>query len=275
MIPENSLPVREGFSAASKEDKGPVKSVALRVGAAKSLKELDRDYGFFTPALLYMRLRLRGVDPLHGFLRECPSATPFTLSFNQPVFAGLELPGNKFWNHHLMAIERQHWDSLMQWAVSLTLSDPELGLVARVRPMMVRIVDPLFASRNPFLSAPPPMVEVGAFALDTNRGCVWIEEDAKQPFLPPRVVNTNDVFRDTGVLANAITAGDANPFRKVEEDSLDPALGLTPSEAWLIKQYGDREPAKETGRVGFDTLPADEQRQIVDLAKFYNQSQGR
>lgn len=270
-----SPPMPEGFSggqpAASAAE---LQTHALRVGRAGSLKELEQEYGFFTPALLYLRVRLAGIDPLQTFIREYgKAAAAFTLNFDRPVFRGLAYGGNTYWNHHLMAVQREHWLPLMHWARSVAFLDPKTQLLTRVRPMLVTLADPLFLARASVLPSQLPVVDVGVLALDTSQGGVWIEEGATPAELPG-VVLSGEAFRDTLVFADAVFKNENNPWRKVEEDRLDASLGLSPSEAWLLEHYRNESPAQPTGRQDLSQLPESEQREIRELLRFYSQAEG-
>lgn len=272
-------PIREGFSgsdklvSASAGAECAAVNKAMRLQGAKSLTELSRDFKFFTPALMYLKVQLGGVDPLQNFLQEYGKLfTPYTLGFDKPVFGGLESRKTGVrWNHMLLAVETEHWLPLMRWAATLSFVDRDLQTIIRIRPMLVSVYDPLYLANTIVIDqATVPKVEVGVFALDTNKGNLWIEDIGSTILNPPRTTTSGTAFRDTSVFADAVLRGDDNPHKRVEEDKIDPSLGLTPSEAWLLAQYGDREPVKgPSGKIDISELPEKEQQEIADLARQY------
>lgn len=269
-------PIREGFSSGeSGREETPVRVGTMRVGSAKSLADFD-SYRFFTPGLLYARPPgKRRVDPLRLFLSEYDKPmVPLTLRFENPVFSGMSVGNNPFWDHHLLAVEKDHWMPLMRWAATVSFFDEDFKQLTRIRPMLINIADPLYIAKAVVLDPRKvPLVEIGVWALDTSRGNVWLEDGGNPLVDRPRVMVSGDVFSDTGVFAEALRKGDDQPLRRVEESRLDPELGLSPSEAWLLKHYGDREPIKPPDKVvPISQLPVKEQEEIGQLLQYYKEN---
>jgi hypothetical protein len=270
---ENKAPLREGIADRPEEiSTDPMRMAQLRIGQAKSLQELSTDYAFFTPGLLYVYMpESKRADPLQDFVHvyKNSEAKPFTMTFDRPVFQGLAAQGSKFWNHALCAIAKPYFLTFTDWARSLTFYDQRNKLFVRIRPMLITILDPLFLA-NKLVDNRVPSIDVGVLALDTNMGNVYIDDAQCKTGGLAKVVTDKEVFRDTKVFADVLFAGDTNPLARVEEDQMDPNLGLTPAEAWLIREYGDRAPAKVQGQIDFSQLSPAEQQEIQRLMQEFN-----
>jgi hypothetical protein len=266
---ENQPPVEHGVASPTRLDKDQPQLKQLRIERARSLKELAEDYSFFTPGLLYSFVPAAVVnDPLQVFVQEHGEGLlPTTITLSKPFVIGLARPNGKDgarWEHTLYGIDKRLFMPFMAWTKSLQFYDPKARLLVRVRPMMITTLDPLFLDKN-VVANNVPSCEIGVLALDTSMGNVWIDDTNWQSGVLPRVVKNKHVYRDTEVFAKAIAANSHTPHDQVEEDQLDPALGLTPSEAWLLQRYGDREPVSKPKQVDISYLPVNEQREIKEF----------
>jgi hypothetical protein len=228
---------------------------------------LSVDYRFFTPGPLYAFVPgVRARDPFQDFVRTHPGAAIFTLTLDQLVFTGMGEP----WDHVLYGVPAEHFATFMAWARTLSFVMRDWQWLVRVRPMLVTMLDPLFVANNPVANQ-VPSIEIGVLALDTNKGQILCDDQNWRTGKLPNVTRTDEVFRDTKVYARAVFNEDSNPWARVEEDQLDPSLGLSPSEAYLLRAYGDRKPLKPPEVVSLESRPIEEQQEI---RRFINQVKG-
>jgi len=226
----------------------------LAVSSSDSLQRLSEEYAFYTPALLYLYVKLNR-DPLYGFFAEHPDVKQFQLKFDKPIFDGLVGEGpsgaRTDWNHWLYAVERKHWPDFAGYLGSLAVYDRANNLFVRLRPREVRIVDPVWMAKQAVVGNSFPTVPVTAWCLDTNRGCVWLEGagdpaaaagDPAKVFGPrdvaspgdaaeeptkasdirllktrPTVVRTKSILPETLVFADAILKQSTNPYGILEQ----------------------------------------------------------
>lgn len=103
-----------------------------RVQATQKLADLDRDYVFFTHALLFTHCRA-DLDPVEEWmLRTGNEGAVFALQYEKPLFAGLrfrQLPGEPpaaepdVYDHVLLGCERPLWPQLYMHLNALQVVD--------------------------------------------------------------------------------------------------------------------------------------------------------
>jgi hypothetical protein len=225
-----------------------------RVSQATNLTDLAVDYHFYTPALMYLHLRLMGREPFHDFLAEYKRpVVPISLKFDKPVFKGLEIENNPIWNHYLYGIEHEHFLPYLTWLGSLTISDVEKGFVARLRYREIQIADPLYLGKIVTTPKEVPMVKLVAFCLDTNRGCYYIDP-AIDPLLDLATSRyTTRSFDDTVRFAQAVLTGNRNPYGLIEQGQAKDGLSVEEQE---VRRRVSEERSKQNGSSGGDRLPS-------------------
>lgn len=209
----------------------------LKVGKATSLKDLTEEYAFYTPALVYTRVRLLGRDPWWQFLQEYGKEVfPLTLRFDKPIFSGLHAmiyrtgralakstsianrPAvlDEAWNHVLYGMHKEHWDAYKAFMGTMAFVDRSLGLVTRIRYKDMDIADPLALSRVIVTPSATPLLPITVFCLDTNKGCTWIEPSVQPLVTLPSLQSSAMVFDDTRAFALAVLNDEANPYAAVD-----------------------------------------------------------
>lgn len=199
--PSDSLPVLDA--------RGFIKKYPLPVGQAKTFQSFEKDYAFFTPAILY----------LHGNFNDTPlldlcclTGTNIKFYFyksNVRIFQRLEAKsnGNADWNFVLWAVAREHWKAVSDFLVSITLSYSESREVAGIGEQNFQILDPLAVSYAKLVNGNIPLMSIAAFGLNTNNFRAYFTTDAN--FSPPTLTFGQPVT-DMQVFADALYNG-ANP----------------------------------------------------------------
>jgi hypothetical protein len=259
------MPLRMEITAAPHGiPKEKLQPRVLRVGNASGLRELQRDYAFYTPALIYMKIRLLGRDPLSQFIQEYgQEVLPFSIRFNKPIFHGLNLGRDTSWNYVLFGVERQHWEPFKSFMGTMAFVDRQLKLFARVRTKEIRLADPLFFERATILPEKLPVIDATVFCLDTNQGCAWINMRGDPLLDLPELTTTDKVFEDTAAFAKAVFDDTVNPYvaanstqpPEVAPRGVDP---LQPREATPI-----------------ESLPREKQSSLQALVRQYHEQRGK
>jgi hypothetical protein len=146
MMDEPLRPEYEGvqFKGPATDSVGRIKKHALNIGAAKRLCELEGEYVFFTPAVLYLYARF--IDaPLIDYIVAMGEDVPlYYYVAPQAIFSGLETPsGDRAWNHALWAVARPYWQSLHDWIGSLILIYQDTRTVFGIGSKEFVVPDPL------------------------------------------------------------------------------------------------------------------------------------
>lgn len=188
-----------------------VERVQARVSAAATLKELDKEFAFYTPALVYTDIRLNGVDPYADFLNDRDGEVDsISIKFNMQIFDGMEVGSDGEWNHVLFGIDRSAWPDLAAFMGRIGFVDRDYNIVYRIRMQELDIPDPLFFDRAAVLPDKCPMVTIAAFVLDTSEGCTYLSTP-KVVLERPAVVRTKNAFDDTVSFAKELLSGSSNP----------------------------------------------------------------
>jgi hypothetical protein len=260
-IPKN--PLRVGVtSAPTSLSRERIQAKQLRFASAATLRDLNQEYAFYTPALIYMNIRLGGREPFVDFVQDYgKEVVPVTLRFNKPLFSGLLVGGEGSWNYVLYGMEREHWEAYLQWMGPMTFLDRSTQLLARVRFRELEIADPLFFERCTILPPVCPTVPITVFCLDSNRGRCWIEE-GQHPLLDlPQYRYSTEVYGDTKAFAQAVLQDQGNPYAAADAVTAHEQLPLQAAA-----------PAKE---VKFEELSADKQRELLAAIRQYREQKGR
>lgn len=156
-----------------------------------TLRDLARDYALFTPALIVVAGFDR--DPVLEFNRLHPTQNenelPFAIDRDSGRFfdgLGMAVIGLEVidWNTRLYGIVRERWESLRDTIGSMSFHNPATGVFARVCYHQLAIWDPYLAANEPARTE-PPMVEITAFAVSTNRAFIYLSPAEKPPVSRP------------------------------------------------------------------------------------------
>ncbi len=177
----------------------------LQTAESKSLRDWDRDFAFFTPALLYTCVPLAGAEPFHDFLKDYGQNVEIgKLSFDRPIFEISKIPEEVAWNHSLFLIEMQHAKAYFRWLGTLIFRDSPNKLLFRVRLTTLALKDPI--------AAEPSLIYVAAVNIETNRGCFYLKPTDNPLQERPSLQFTKFVFEDTKKMAEALHKEETNPY---------------------------------------------------------------
>lgn len=207
-------------------EKGILEKVLLRYGSLPRLSLLSDQLAFFTPAPLYLSGWFRD-DQLIDFLCEYRPIDFYHRKFTFPLFRGLETrTGDPAWNHVLWAVERPHWEPLLNFLVSVKLVDEGTRTIWGCGAQDLAIVDPEFADQNPVLPPAVPLLDITAFGINGSQHCYAFAVGPNPVFHRP-TLRQFPPEPEALVFAEAFWAG-ANPV-----DALD---------RFLIQQSESEEP---------------------------------
>jgi len=187
----------------------------LRLTAATTLRDLKEQYAFYTPAMMYIFVRLMGREPLWDFMEEYgKEVTPISMKFKKPIFDGLAVGPDRTWNYVLYGMEHDDFNEFRKWMGTLTFVDRDKDIVHRIRYQDFEIADPLFLERVVVLPLQMPTIPVTAFALDSNKGCCWLATGDLLMDLPS-LAYTGKVFENTQHFADAVLLESEDPYGEV------------------------------------------------------------
>ena len=172
-------------------DRVPKRPLSFHSGV-KALGPFQERFAFFTVAPLYLWGRLHD-RVLADFVAHQGGAVDFFhKKFDRPIFSGLLAPnGDADWNHVLWAVERPHWQPLIQHLCTAVLTDAARNLVYRYGLQELEILDPLHVDRG-ILSAVPPVLPIGAFGVLSNYFTAGFESERKIWDLPQMTFSEPD-----------------------------------------------------------------------------------
>lgn len=253
------MPMRSGVVDTRGASREKLQPHVLRISEAAQLADLTEEYAFFTPALIYMRVRLLGRDPLAQFALESHhDVTPVSMKFAKPVFRGLNLGHDVSWNHVLFGMPQEYWEAFKGFMGTMAYLDRQLKRISRVRTKEFSIADPLFFEHATLLPPVIPTVPITVFCLDTNHGCAWIEPGNHALLDLPALRTTTKVFEDTAAFAQAILNDSSNPYDAVNavqaQQAFDPVVPPAP--------------------VALESLPSPQQDALRDLVRQYHAQRG-
>jgi len=203
------VPHKEGLvskGVAVLDENGFIQKYEFNVGQARNLIGFESEFVFFTPAILY----------LHGGFRDAPFADLMYMSgteiklhyrnFAKPIFTGLEAHnGNPDWNYVLWAVQKEHWKTLSDWLVSITLSYSRLGEVAGIGEQSLDITDPLAEERILVYHGQLRRTSVYAFGLNGSKFKAYFKQST-EPHIRPKLVFA-DPAEDMRYFAAALHQG--------------------------------------------------------------------
>lgn len=243
-----------------------VEARTLRVSSATTLRDLEADYFCYTPALFYMFVRLNGIEPFVDFVQEYGKQVwPFSIQFDKPVFRGLEVGSNPYWNHTLYFMEREHGIPYIKWMMLNAFLDRDSRVLSRVRYRNIWIADAVKLSKSAVLPTKLPIVQIMVFCLETNRGNYYIKAGSDPVLDLPRLQTQSTVFKDTAAFADAIWRGLPDPYGAAE--AAVNTSGKDPGLASLERKAADLGPLRMPHVVDIESLPEAQREEVLAAIK--------
>jgi hypothetical protein len=215
LTPEGLWQEGVSYRGPTTDPLGRVKKHELRLGRAESLASLQKEYVFFTPALLYV---LSVVDdrPLCDLMWELGRDIPiYFKKFTWPMFRRLETAdGDTAWNHALWAVRPDHWDYLLDFYCSMAIRNHERKQLYRVAAQDVLVVDPLVVEAKGLLLGSAATLQVTAFGVNGTKFVAAFQQ-YPDPMLDPPRLRLYPPDEKTQVFARALARGD-NPHVAVD-----------------------------------------------------------
>lgn len=183
--------------------------------AGSSLSEYQKEFVFFTPALLYLYGGFTN-NILQDFVAQYEQGSSFTVAFfayqaKQPIFQGLEIKADMSWNYYLFGVRRIHWLAFESFMLSLALVNKDL--LIRVGLQEIEIADPMLLGRYSVVPTNPPLVTVIGFGVNSTEGAVAFEP-GDHPLLDPPKIAFHEPQNDHLVFVKAMRQGE-NPHDAV------------------------------------------------------------
>jgi hypothetical protein len=220
----HALPHGDGYTRHYDLDTGfdhvPMRALKFAPRVQSLTPFLER-FAFFTPAPAYLWGSLHP-RVLADFLAQQQGTVEFFhRKFERPLFRGLEAPnGDVAWNHVLWAVERPHWQPLVDHLCAAVLTDSPRQVVYRFGLQNLEIVDPLFLDRRVLCPAVLPSLAIGAFGVRSSAFTAAFQEGAANVLDLPRIVFLPP-------------AEECRLYARVlfQHDPVQAALSLTPKDA--------------------------------------------
>ena len=165
-------PIGPGITpAASLRPLGFAPLARAKINSKTRLADIQDDYSFYHPGLIYSKVPLEGRDPFLDFGAWLNDSGLQPVSF---------LVGNKFlsgmdaeWCRTLHALEKNLFVDYLPFISNAVFIDRRKKTVWRVRFQDLRIVDPSMTINDPAMRT----VRVIFFGLETNKGSWYFDEN--------------------------------------------------------------------------------------------------
>ena len=176
--------LEEGVKALNGVSDYTAPKLRIDFGSAESLAPFEREYAFYTPALLYLFGRFYD-GPLNDFSANHKLENCYMYhKFDAPIFSGFSNGGPPDWNYALWAMRREHWSRFESFILSLAFHHPSERNVIRFGVQHTEVLDPLAVSRSHGVvdAAKAPLVKISVFGVNASWGCVATD---RVPVDPP------------------------------------------------------------------------------------------
>lgn len=137
-------------------------------------------YVWYSPAPLYLWGRFSESNLADAVQRH--DLKIFWYKFDQPIFSGLQLPGDNSWNHALWAAREDQWNILVDAILETVQFDIPQSRLYQYALQKFSIYDPLAVDAQKLVTAKTPRVPVNVFAVLTNERQYAF--DTRKPDLP-------------------------------------------------------------------------------------------
>jgi hypothetical protein len=140
-----------------------------RMKGGASLRELQRDYAFFSyaPLVIYGGLDFNPVQEWIN-LNNHPQLV-YVMQLDMPIF---DMKGNPKLDRALWAVELEHWNDLCFHIGSLAIIDRKKQSMVRVVCQEIPILDVGALEKMRIIEDALPTVTVTTFSVDSNRECI-------------------------------------------------------------------------------------------------------
>ena len=182
------LDIKEGsHSYVQYVERGPVPKHKMRFDTSiKSLHVLTEKFTFFTPAIAYIYGKLQE-NILWDFVSS--QSEPVHLcfaTFDKPVFQGLEINSDVFWNHALWAIDNKQWPTFLTHMCQAVLVDHDTKTVYRYGSHEFQIVDPLKYDNGLVTDMQTvTQIQVHSIGVASSKYSITLVQDT--PLAPPKL----------------------------------------------------------------------------------------
>lgn len=239
-----------------------VEARKLRVSSATTLRDLEVDYFCYTPALFYMFVRLNGLEPFTDFVEQYGRQVwPFSIQFERPVFRGLEVGKESYWNHTLYFMEREHGVPYVKWMMLNAFYDREHHVLSRVRYRNIWIADALKMQQTVVLPTRPPIVQIMVFCLETSRGNYYVKPGVDPMLDLPALKTQSTVFKDTAAFADAIWKRHPDPYSVSQAAITKP--GENPDLDELTQRAAKAGPLRLPDATAIESLPDAKREEVL------------
>jgi hypothetical protein len=191
-----------------------------------TLAEQAADWHYFSHGALFTHggLTFPHEDPVADWFVQQPSGVVVIRQpFKKRVFNGLtSLAGPLTWNHMIMAVRHEYWQSLWEFLGGVVTFDDTKSRYCQVFSGDIDIIDPVFLERHSFLHSEPPMVKVTVFCVDATDGR-W---EVRPPFTPgamPCFVRL-PARPEVTEIGRAVAAGNIEALQHKDNVALQPLL---------------------------------------------------
>lgn len=177
-------PQREGTRQSSTvlDANGYIEKHEFTTGSAESLKALQEEWVFYTPAILYLHGRVNDA-PLADFINsDSPGAHFCFKKFDYAMFRGLSSrDGDSAWNYVLWAMRKPYWDRFVNWMLSIGLTYADTKTAARIGLQELQVLDPVAYGRTKEVST----LDIYSFGLTSNVSQVALSPSTDVLLSPP------------------------------------------------------------------------------------------
>lgn len=141
-------------------------------------------YKWYTPAALYLWGRF-SESTLSDIVQRMDLKV-FWYKFEQPIFSGFAVGGDRSWDHALWACEEDQWSRFVDLLLEIVQFDIPNSCLYHYALQSITVLDPLNVESNRIATAATPEVKISTFAVLTNKGQYAFDSsfDAKSSGLP-------------------------------------------------------------------------------------------
>lgn len=181
---EGELPKREAITR-KKMDPESRPFIDLTLAKSATLVDLSKEFIFFTHSAMFVYGNWTR-DPVSDYVEtEDKNCTPFWITFDGPVFSGLDFRTekkrhNREWNYRLMGCPIDQWPGLLKFLQSLSGVNKAEHRFHMTVVQKIPMVDYFALTKKTTLPNPLPMVDLYTVGLLGNDRNVYFEP-AKNP----------------------------------------------------------------------------------------------
>lgn len=138
----------------------------VKFDKASSLSDIQ-GYKWYTPAAIYLWGRFSEATLSDIVARM--DLKVFWYKFNNPVFSGFNVGGDKSWDHALWACSEEQWSKFIDLMLEIVQFDIPNELLYHYALQSVTVPDPLSVDSSGLVTDKTPEFEVHSFAVLTNK----------------------------------------------------------------------------------------------------------